>query len=200
LIPSHPSVTIVDDFYEDLSWVDDHLRAVKGRAAENVNFAGLVFETPPDVREWALKKIEREFNLSALSEANYADLRLTLAEHQNTYKTLVHVDLSMNVIIYLRGREGLEYGTSFYRHRDLDLFSIHEPSIQTKKISSIFMMDTLDLSRWELIHQVPFKQNRAICFDGRYFHAIPPNFYGKDQRDGRVTQNFFFRIPDEAGV
>lgn len=190
-----PEITIIDNFYEDIDWLQPYLNSVSSRKNDHVNYAGQVYPAPPDQTSFALEKIDSLFSLKDSLSKHQGEIRVTHANDQQDFKSFIHADDSFNVLIYLSGEETEASGTRFYRHKDLNISSVPNDLITQNKISSFFDVDTNNLERWEVIETVPFKKNRAIFFDGRFFHSVPPTFYGHDLKTARITQNFFFGRP-----
>lgn len=192
LIPETPQVIIVDDFYPSLDWLFPHLETHELRQTGSVNYAGMTFPAPEKETAFALKKIEQVLGCPLEVTGLQGDLRVTLKQHAQDYKSFVHADYCYNVIVYLSGEENDEGGTAFYRHRDLDMHVMHKSEPRAAQMQVLLPFDTNDLSRWEFVMRVPFKRNRAVMFNGHYFHSVPPTFYGSSVREGRITQNFFY--------
>lgn len=185
---------IIDDFYPDLKWLFPYLNSQIPDKRTDVNYPGVLYHPPQDQLSYALNRIAKEWKLGqAVSELSQGEIRLTLKNDDGGFKTFIHTDEGFNVIIYLSGRDGQESGTSFYRHKQLNITSIHSEKKMLNKMAVVFEHDTMKIDEWDLIKQIEFKPNRAICFDGGYFHSIPSKFYGSDVASGRLTQNFFFK-------
>jgi hypothetical protein len=186
-----PEIVILDNFYPDLDWLFPYLDSQQPRPNTAVNYAGLVF-SPPPITTIALQKIREFFKVQSLGHLTQGEIRLTTAKDQNQNQTLIHTDEGFNLVIYLSGKEEEGLGTNFYRHKELGLCSYIENDPLQKKMSILFEHDTKVLNRWILTHEVKFKKNRAVFFNGKYFHSVPQEFYGTNFRNGRLTQNFFF--------
>jgi hypothetical protein len=188
-----PQIRIIDNFYSSLDWLMPYLEKNVGRKNENVNYAGLVFPAPQPMTDLAIEKVKHlGLPLDVDFVKSQGELRLTVQEDNEKYRYLIHADDSFNILIYLSGDKAGNTGTVFYRHRDLGLTRVPDNSKQAAKMSLLFEHDSRSLERWEVVKEVEFKPNRAIMFDGRFFHSVPSVFYGDGVRGGRVTQNFFF--------
>lgn len=187
-------VIVIDNFYPDLNWLQPYLASETAKIPPEANYAGVVYRAPLEQTAYALAKIKNELNLKEeLSADGHGEIRLAVAADSKTYRSFIHADPAYNVIIYLSGKEGEDSGTHFYRHKQLGLVSIPDDELLQKKMSFLMDIDSKFPERWELIEKIPFKVNRAILFDGRYFHSGPILFEGSTPQDGRLTQNFFFQ-------
>ena len=191
-IPESPEILIVDQFYDNIDWVVPYIESQVPLDRLKANYGGSAFIPPVKENRFALDKLESILRRKLNKNAVNGELRLTLKQSETEYKTFVHVDMSLNAVIYLSGEELQSGGTSFYRHKELGMTFVHPDHHQQKKLDMILPFDTNDHSRWELVCEVPFKKNRAVIFNGKYFHAVPSIFYGTSIKTGRITQNFFF--------
>lgn len=115
--------------------------------------------------------------------------------------TTVHLDwpVDWTAIIYLTLDKDCRGGLGFYKHLELDTCIVDEQVLQKYNCKNIFEFDrkyikpqSNDLSKWELIEEIPMKFNRLVLFKGsKYFHAITQQF-GNSITNSRLTQNFFF--------
>ncbi len=191
-LPLLPGIRVLDDFFQDPDWVSGYLRDFKGRSHETSNYPHLVFPSPLSEVKESVETLANRLDPIFRTSPFDVTLRVSLEEHAGKHRTFVHIDASLNVIIYLEGREGPENGTVFYRHRDLGLTTVKENTAEAAKFGLLLNHDTNDFSRWEEISRIPFRRNRAVIFSGRYFHSPPEEYYGKSVMEGRVTMNFFF--------
>lgn len=192
-IHDNPQITVIDDFYPSLDWVAPYLTSSSGMKNIEANYAGLVYPAPKDQTSFALTKI-KTLGLPEEVEVveGQGELRLATAEDTNQYKYLIHADHSFNVLVYLSGQKAGNTGTVFYQHRDLKLMRVPDDPHQAAKMAILFEHDSRYPERWDIVREIEFRPNRAIMFDGRYFHSVPSVFFGKGIEHGRVTQNFFF--------
>jgi hypothetical protein len=193
-VPAEPQVLVIDDFFEDLSWLIPHLKTQTRLTPQFYNYGGKAYFPPPEIKAYALERISRALNLE-LDESDTkktGELRVSYKESEFEKKTFVHADPSMNALVYLSGIEGDEGGTSFYRHKEVGFNFLHSTDPEIKKHNLICRYDTNDVSRWNVVKTIPFKKNRALIFNGHYMHAVPTRYYGESFETGRITQNFFF--------
>lgn len=190
-----PGILVVDNFYPDLDWLQPYLDSHMGIKRENVNYGGLVYPPPVEQTSFALNKISSLINHDVTQDTNKeGDIRLSYGSHEKEYKSFVHVDPSFNVVIYLSGNQTEAGGTVFYRHKEFGVDTLDQDAKDStsQKLNLLLHFDTHDLSKWDIVQKIPFKNNRAVLFNGSYFHSIPVEFYGSDTRTGRVSQSFFF--------
>lgn len=188
-----PEVTIIDDFYSDLDWLFPHLEASQSIVDHRVKYAGWVYPAPKDKHEYAIDKLKSHLGFTPSGDQDYqGDLKLTLENHKIN-RSFVHRDDSINFLIYLSGKEGDEFGTYFYRHKEFNITSAPLKHPNSHKIAALTNLDSMNLDRWEVTKVIPFKKNRAVIFNGNYFHSTSPVLYGTDMYTGRITQNFFFK-------
>ena len=187
-----PNIQIIDNFYDDLSDLIPWLHNQEFQRFTNVNYAGIVYGAPHEMKRFALNKLQKTLDFDKeIPVDRQGEIRLTTKDDENNYRTFVHCDESFNMLIYLSGEEGEQNGTFFYKHKDLRITRTPEDDLTRRKMNMLLEHDSKVLSKWEVVANVPFKPNRAVLFNGRYFHSVPPRFHGNNLETGRLTQHFF---------
>ena len=185
------ALIVVDDFYDDPDALVARARGLAYRREPGVNYPGLTADTFQDVP--ALMK--RFATLLGGIEIKYrgaqGTFRIATEDDLKTRVSTVHIDSSdWSAVIYLN-RAPLE-GTSFYRHRRLDLTYVSPEQHRRPEVQGAIARDTLDPDAWEHLYEIPMKYNRLVIFDGKYFHSGARGLPGAGAAEGRMTQNFFF--------
>jgi hypothetical protein len=105
-------------------------------------------------------------------------------------------------ILYLNLPEQCSGGTSFFRHRELDLDEVPADAGTIQRLGfkdredmrmSLTTRDGKDRSKWELTMTVPMRFNRLILFRPWMWHSFTANF-GNSLETGRLIQVFFFEV------
>jgi hypothetical protein len=128
--------------------------------------------------------------------------KFRFATHQDEARTCVHLDWNVDwtAVIYLSLTEHCRGGLGLFKHRETGLTKLPtSEELLTYNCTSVSEFDkryiipvTKDLSKWELIIEIPIKFNRLVLFRGsNYFHGITEQF-GDSLENSRLTQNFFF--------
>lgn len=158
-----PQIQIVDNFYDDLSGLIPWLKKQEFQRFTNVNYAGVVYVAPDEMKRFALDKLQRTLGLEKeIPVDRQGEIRLTTKDDENSYRTFVHCDESFNMLIYLSGEEGASNGTYFYKHKDLGVTRMPEDNLAKRKMNMLLEYDSKVLSKWEVVANVPFKPNRAV--------------------------------------
>jgi hypothetical protein len=186
------TLLVVDDFYDDPDTVVAQALALPFRRVPGANFPGVAAETFQDQLA-LMKRVAGALGSGAAVKyrGEQGMFRITTEADMLTRTSMVHLDSSdWSGVIYLN-REPTE-GTSFYRHRRLDLSYVGAEANQRPEVRRAIEEDTLNPDAWELIYEIPMKYNRLLVFDGKYFHSGAKRLTGASLAEGRITQNFFF--------
>lgn len=208
------TLIIVDDFYANPDAVRAQALDLTYEAMEGHTYPGANSTTainPPGQVE-AFKKI-----LGAHIEPSkfglFGHFRTSL--ESDSYEQDIHVDppaepgemiwaavLYMNTPEQCRQPDGTtKDGTLLWRHiaRDLERTPMSQEEGEAwgfkdynEVREKIVYEDGHDRSKWELMHRVPMKYNRAVFFRPVQWHSHGENF-GTTLENGRLVQIFFFR-------
>ena len=195
---SEDYVHVIDDFYHDLTWLDTHLKDTAFRSIADANYAGLQSVAPMTVNA-TQERIELILGEKLSFLPSDGVIRVQRKMDENQQKTFIHFDLNrINVLIYLSdppAKENSEiYGTHFYQHLSLKkkrFISLNSSKDDFQR--KIVYEDTRDFTAWNKWLTVPFKRNRAVIFDGNFYHSTSLHFFGDGPDNARLTQNFFPR-------
>jgi hypothetical protein len=193
---SDDHVHVIDDFYQDLTWLDSHLKNATFKSITDANYAGLQSVAPIMVEE-TQKRFELILGEKLSFLASDGVIRVQRQMDENQQKTFIHFDLNrINALIYLSDppiKDNPEiYGTHFYQHLGLKkkrFISLNSSKDDFQR--KIVYEDTRQFNAWSRWLTVPFKRNRALIFDGNLYHSTSLHFFGDGPENGRLTQNFF---------
>lgn len=207
---------IVDDFYQDPLAVREFALNCNYDAYEGHTYPGensVEALNPPGQIE-AFKKI-----LGAQYEPTrtgmFGQFRTSLGS--DSYEQDIHVDpphqpgeMAWACVIYLNTNEQCKRadgttkdGTLIWRHKELDLERTPLNLAEGQALGfkdydalkeKIIYQDGHDRSKWELMHRIPMKFNRAVFFRPILWHSHGENF-GNNRENARLVQIFFFRVP-----
>jgi hypothetical protein len=189
-------VHVIDDFYPDLSWLEEYKKNAIFKPIHAVNYAGLTAPPPAGIE----KTMERIMDmLGGEIEFSHYDgqIRFTQKADEGTEKIKIHNDLNRIIIlIYLSEApahlDPVDCGTFFYHHKKMKRKRfILTNALANEFQDTILNRDTHDTDKWDNWLTIPFKKNRALIYDGNLYHAPTKLFYGDDVFTGRVTQHFF---------
>lgn len=190
-------IHVIENFYPDLTWLENHINKAEFSAAGNVNYPGLTSPPPPGI-EATFKKITDLLGSTEIQFVHYdGQVRYTRLIDKGTEKTRIHTDENRIIILVHLSDVPAEYdpakcGTSFFMHKKLKRkkFVAMDPiRDEFQRVQNI--KDTKNPDLWEEWFNVPFKKNQALIYDGNLYHSPPELFYGDDIRNGRITQHFF---------
>lgn len=103
----------------------------------------------------------------------------------------VHSDPYLRAgILYLAPHPPAGTGTMFLRDRSTGFNRRERRSDDSDLRQTAPIGSTLDLDRYDMVHEVESRFNRLVIFDATLFHAAS-GFHGRDLLDGRLTLNLF---------
>ena len=189
-----PGIIIEDDFYENGHAIRKIALELDYQYVEGVNYPGRVALTTQDIRPIVERLSDHLGGIAVRCRQDDGYFRITTQEDASRQVSLVHIDsLDYSAVIYLSVDD--TEGTSFYRHRGLDMSLVPPREHLDPKVLTAIEQDTLDLDAWEEIYNVPARFNRLLLFDSRYFHSGAKTLTGRSIADGRLTQHFFLSFP-----
>lgn len=196
ILLAEQKIHIVDDFYSNLDWLDEHLKTAQFFSPEEVNYAGLT-SWPPAISDLGKERINEILGTTMKFDKYDGQIRVVFEKDKGTEKTFVHVDhLRLTVLVYLSDPPphltAENTGTHFYQHKQFKNARFRElGSVKNEFQNAICIRDSKDLDKWDRWTSIPLKKNRAIFFDGHLFHSPPERFFGDSLMTGRATQHFF---------
>ncbi len=192
-------VHVIDDFYDDLSWLDVHLKNERFLSVPDANYSGLQSVAPAAAKE-TQDRLEQILGAKLSFKTSDGVIRVQRKIDENVQKTFIHFDLNrFNALIYLSDPPSNEtqemYATHFYEHLALKkrrFISLNSSKDDFQRETAF--EDTHNLDAWGKWLSIPFKKNRAVIFDGNLYHSTSLHFFGDTPQNSRVTQNFFPQI------
>tara|TARA_Y100001937_G_scaffold123045_1_gene185281 strand:- start:735 stop:1301 length:567 start_codon:yes stop_codon:yes gene_type:complete len=180
---------VVDDFFEDITEVYNHVKSIKTYDCENypkdsdtdtfisngkayeakIDWPGYRSDQLAGKDDWLLEKFSQGFkkHFTGLIRGQF---NLHMFSHLRLEKDnetdFIHKDLphTYSMLIYL-SPTNLNSGTDLYNENK------------------------------EMVNSFKFVQNRAIIFNSGYYHKAINN-HGNDLDDGRLTLNIFMDVPE----
>jgi len=184
---------IIDNFLNDFKEFRDHVSGLDYKGTVNpldgVIYPNINIEIPDSIKYEVLHKISDILNKKIQLTIPLC-LRLSLegvkAPHQ------AHTDSMMgeyNFILYMNdGSEG--FGTSIVKH-----VSGMEFNPKTIEEEQLWIQDTNNYNKWEIIQHYQMKSNRAVIIPSHLFHrAEPVHGFGTSALDGRLVLLAFFNV------
>jgi hypothetical protein len=192
-------IHIIDDFYPDLEWVKQHIKDHPFQVVGNVNYVGSI-SSPPANKEITCKRLESLLACKLSFSETDGKVRSMTEPDQKNSKTFIHFDPDrLNIIVYLNDLpnnvSAEEAGTFFYKHKKMRQKKfISLKTLKDDLQKSIAYEDTNVLEAWDEWHNVAYKKNRAIIFNGNLYHSPGKKFFGTNIETSRLTQNFFPKV------
>lgn len=175
---------IIDDFYNNPEEVRNH--ALSKEFSVKGNYPGLRTEIELSPWFYGFKShFEKILNRK---------ITLWPEEYNSTYqyttetdKTWVHHDATTwAAVVYLTPNAPLDSGTALYRHKETGIFR------DGPHATVSYNEQTTKEEDWEKIAEVGNMFNRAVIYNGHYYHrSVRPGF-GTCKYTGRLFQTFFF--------
>jgi len=102
-------------------------------------------------------------------------------------KTWVHYDQTVwAAVVYLTPNPILDSGTALFRHKETGIFFNNENSkVDYNEVGS-------NPEDWEVIAETKNIYNRAVIYNGSYYHSSVVPGFGTNKHNGRLFQTFFF--------
>lgn len=102
-------------------------------------------------------------------------------------KTWVHYDATKwACVVYLTPDAPLDAGTAIFRHKGSGIYE------HTPEAAFDYNEQVTDPENWEVITEVKNIYNRAVIYNGSYYHSSVLPGFGKCKNTGRLFQTFFF--------
>ena len=101
-------------------------------------------------------------------------------------KTWVHYDATQwAAVVYLHPDPITEAGTAIFRHKETGFF-MHEEGQRD------FNEEVTELDDWEVVMESKNIYNRAVIYNGKYYHSSVKPGFGDNPENARLFQTFFF--------
>lgn len=157
---------------------------------------------PPQLDQVMSQLVGEPLRGAANPAIGHGRFRITLAGEPSRY--LVHVDpnsLSWVGLIYLTLPEHCQGGTSFFRHKALDLDRAPtQEQLDGQGVASVAELlrrDGGDAEKWEKLMTLPMRFNRLVLYRPWMWHSAAEAF-GRSLEDGRLVYLVFFE-PGRSG-
>lgn len=111
-------------------------------------------------------------------------------------------------VVYFNTDQESDGGTGFYKHKETGVYKVDYfkgfPNYKKAALLSGYESEKefadahfCDRSKWEIYELIPMKFNRLIIYSSGLYHNSHFNegYYSKSLP--RLTQNFFFKLPDQ---
>jgi hypothetical protein len=136
-----------------------------------------------DYENYVQQKVEKILNCSRI-DWKLASFQFQLCLEGDT--TWIHFDQTQWAgILYLTPDAPIAAGTGIFRHKESKIYQGPSEHHSTKD------------EEWELITMIGNVYNRLVLYKGSLYHrSLVPGF-GDSKDNGRLTQVFFFNIPDK---
>lgn len=101
----------------------------------------------------------------------------------------IHTDHGTDwaVVIYLTPDAPLSTGTGLYKHKKTG----YRVQPEDKELQKEIAKDGLDFTAWEMTDYIGNVFNRAVIYEGKFFHAAT-QYFGHSPEYCRLHQTFFF--------
>ena len=191
------SIIVIDGFYDNPEEIrEEALRTdyldggtYPGKDGRSNNFTPAMIE-----------KISRIIG-KPIQRASSGNYRLSL--EGDTAERHIHSDsLTMSIAnISLTRDKDTKGGLALWKHKETgmervlpsDMLCIKEYGFDLEEVEMrLVRIDGLDESKWEQTALIPYRFNRCIIIDGRFFHSPWPQGFGDSPENGRLSQHFFF--------
>jgi hypothetical protein len=193
------SVIVMDDFYDNPEEIRE--LALKAGYLDGGTYPGKDSRDnlfTPEV----MRKISSIVGAPIQPFENSGNFRLSL--EGDTASRHIHIDgFNTHVAnVCLALDKDIKGGLAFWKHKETgieyvggDKIALMEKTGMTlRQIEENFVLkDGQDESLWEQTALIPYRFNRCIIIDGRFFHSPWPQGYGDSPENGRLSQHFFFR-------
>lgn len=190
------SLILIDDFYLHPEDVIKYARTQKYHefgTSEKTTFPGKICMTPnsESVSKFLTEK-------SSIKDPDIFS-KFQLQPKSKESEGRIHVDLCPLVVLVYLGThpENEPEGTMFYRHKETRV-TMHHPDhlvgaalnsdYCVKSILEILYEDRKKPEKWDLIHTVEFKSNRALLYPGYLFHN--GTFWGETPERARLVHGY----------
>jgi hypothetical protein len=177
-------IITIDDFYNNPYEVREH--ALSKDFKVSGNYPGL--RTEVEVGPWFhgfKSHFEQLLSLKITNWPEQYNSAFQITTREAT--TWVHYDVTnWAAVVYLTPDAPLNSGTALYRHKYSGIFrNTEDASIDYNNAPSV-------QEDWEKIVEVGNVFNRAVIYNGNYYHrSVVPGF-GTCKYTGRLFQTFFF--------
>jgi hypothetical protein len=195
-IISNDQILYIDDFYEDLAWLNNQ-NIINPK---NLNLTEQVVHLPPLYRYPLLKQVEHLIpNAFYPTDTGWLRSNQSTDSHQLPQASYLHDDrpylvLSVCLTTPDLNRGIKDYGTIFYKHRDFGFKKLDSGDRKFKQFSNIFSSQCNNEEMWIPWRQLEYKKNRAFIYNGSLLHRMPSEAFGDQFYNSRMMQMFSFRL------
>lgn len=181
---------VVENFFDNFSQIEDEFKKIPRYD----------YKEHPDIKP-KLKEIDEKrkennqgyfwpgHRSEDLKKTNKFLTALFLNEYGNKFKNFFDEKLGFAIYTHLRLADTNEVD---FKHKDTpdSTYSLLVYLSKTNLDSGTVLYDDFG----QEVVDIKFVQNRAVIFDSRYTH-LAKNNHGKNEDDGRLTLNVFWRKP-----
>jgi hypothetical protein len=186
-------INIFDNFLdEDLyKYIYNKLISNEFQEVEAGNKSFWIQQTIPDFEDFVMAKINYLEGSQRKSILSF--FRVATDEVDTDWR--IHSDAVINgqrperaLVLYLSpsSMEGL-HGTAFWKHKELGYCLPEDVSFED--YDRVLESDSNDLDKWDLHSVIGYRENRAVCYPGNYFHSKYPN---RGWANGRIVFVMFY--------
>lgn len=204
------SIIIVNDFYEEPWKVRELALGLEYPAQKPGDVYSGRNSTHALINQPMMDAISRIVGRQLIPAPQSATGQFRIGLAGDAPKQDIHVDPGRDWagILYLTPNENCRGGTSFWRHKGLDIEGIPRDVAEIQRLGfrdyedmrvHIAQNEGLDRDKWDLTMTVPMRFNRLLLFRAWLWHSHAENF-GDSLQNGRMIQVFFFNFAPAAAV
>jgi len=202
------SIIVVNDFYEEPAKVRELALGLDYPPQKPGDVYSGRNSTSALINEPMMDAISRIVGRPLIPAPKSATGQFRIGLAGDAPKQDIHVDPGRDWagILYLTPNEYCRGGTSFWRHKALDIEGIPRTLPEIQKLGfrdyedmrvKIAQNEGLDRGKWDLTMTVPMRFNRLLLFRAWLWHSHAENF-GDSLANGRLIQVFFFNFAPAA--
>lgn len=192
--------SVIDNFWNNTNQLIHEL--------ENIKYKRTSQDTVIQISEVSIHKQIVHKKISALSDHKISWSKTNSCTYRKTTnKDLGDKRLSFNVhsdapydavaLLYLSPDVNCHGGTGLYKHKETGIEGLHDvenirralanKKITIKELSQIFVRDSINPKKWEMMGMISMKFNRLIFFNGLHFHSHIFDFSKVNKKSERLS-------------
>lgn len=188
-------VHIIDNFLPDPEVFLSFIKNKSPQKEFNVHYPGRILHFSDEITDIFKASMSRHLNVTDRMYS-HRRFRVTMDGDTGSSTSIIHRDLNAVVmVVHLQCPEGVspeKQGTSFYEHPKLpSRRCLVNASFKQLLFQDMIMGDHY-FNEWTPWFQSPLVVNRALIFDGHFYHAGPAVHSGTDIGSGRITAEVAF--------
>jgi hypothetical protein len=192
-------ITVIDDFYDNPEQIREE--ALKAQYLDSGTYPGKDSRHNNFTPEM-INKFAQIMGMPIIPVKHTGNYRLSL--EGDTAKRHIHIDEENGYIasICLAKSEDVKGGLAMWKHKETGIEYVESDRasfISRTDMDPAYVEGVVvrqhgsDESMWDQVCLIPYRFNRCIIIDGRFFHSPWPQGFGDSVENGRLSQHFFFR-------